>query len=106
MSKWAKSTARIAWAWALRNCVQVRPAAGCGIYSGGVQDSPDRGCGDAAAKSNQFAVEASVSPGRVLPRQLNDQITNGLRGDWSSWSTALGPAALDQLGVPAQQGAG
>jgi len=77
------------------------------IYSGGVQDLPDRGCGDAVAEPDEFTVDSSASPGRVLPRQLEHQIADGPRGRWSSWSSSrIGPAARDQLGVPAQQGAG
>ena len=30
------------------------------IYSGGVQDLPDRGCGDAVAEPDEFAVDSSV----------------------------------------------
>jgi hypothetical protein len=37
-------------------------SAGCGIYSGGLQDLPDRGRGDAVAKSDEFAVDSSVYP--------------------------------------------
>ena len=41
-------------------------ACGCGVDSGVVEDLPDRGCSEAVAEPGEFAVDAAVSPGRIL----------------------------------------
>ena len=59
------------------------------------------------AESDQFALNASVAPVRVLVGHPQHQGAEGLWGGWaaglSSW---VGPAAGDEVGVPAQQGSG
>jgi AcrR family transcriptional regulator len=46
-------------------------------------------------------------PCRVLSRQLEGQVTDGQRRYWAPrLPPRIGPVALDQLGVPAQQGSG
>jgi hypothetical protein len=61
-------------AWEPRNCRQVGDARrGCS------QDPPDRSCPDAVPQAGEFTLDAPVSPPRVLPGQLLDQLTDLLR---------------------------
>ena len=108
MSTWAKSTARIAWACAVRNCRQVGPdRRGAGSMPAALQDRPDGGGGDSVAESDELALDASVAPGRVLPGHPQHQGPDRLWGGWAAWlSSWVGPAAGDEVGVPAQQGSG
>jgi hypothetical protein len=70
-----------------------------GIDPGDPKDLPHRRRGDLVAESDQFAVDASVSPSWVFPGQPQHQRPDGLRDGWparlSSW---VGPSAGDQLG--------
>jgi hypothetical protein len=70
-----------------------------------LQDRPYGGGGNPVAESDQFALNASVAPVRVLVGHPQHQGAEGLWGGWtaglSSW---VGPAAGDEVGVPAQQG--
>ncbi len=70
-----------------------------------MKDLPDGGGPDLVAESGEFAVDATVSPGRVLGSQAEDQGTDA-RGDGRSAGSGRlgGPAAGDQLAVPAQDG--
>jgi hypothetical protein len=70
-----------------------------------VKDLPDGGGPDLVAESGEFAVDAAVSPGRVLRSQAQDQAAEA-GGDGGSTESArlAGPAAGDQLAVPAQDG--
>ena len=108
MSTWAKSTARIAWACAARNCRQVGPdRLRGGIDAGGLQDRPDGGGGDPVAESDELALDASVAPGGILSGHPQHQGPDRLRGGWAAGlSSRVGPAAGDEVGVPAQQGSG
>jgi hypothetical protein len=75
------------------------------VDSGGVQDGPDGGGADPVAETGEFAVEASVSPGRVLGDQAEDQGAQAGGDGGSTRSGRLGgPAAGDQLAVPAPDG--
>ena len=61
----AKSQATAAWD--RRNCDQVTSErVGGGVDSGVVEDLPDRGCSEAVAEPGKFAVDAAVSPSRIL----------------------------------------
>ena len=105
MSTWTKSTARIVWACAARNCRQVGPDRSGAGSPGGVEDRPDGGGGDAVVESDELAVDASVAPGGVLAGHLEYQRADRLWGGWAAWlSSRVGPAVGDELGVPAQQG--
>jgi hypothetical protein len=60
------------------------------------------------AEADEFAVDASVSPGRVLVGEAHDQASQ-LGSDWrSAWASlgALGPVSGDSSAVPSQQGFG
>jgi hypothetical protein len=60
-----------------------------------LQDRPDGGGGDGVAESGEFALNASVFPGWVLSAIRTASVRSG---------AGVGPAAGDQLGVPAQRG--
>jgi hypothetical protein len=48
-------------------------ALGRGLDPVALEDFPDRGGGELDAEGGQFAVDASVAPVRVLPRQAQDE---------------------------------
>jgi hypothetical protein len=74
-----------------------------GVDSGGVQDFPDGGDADLVAESGEFAVDAAVAPGGVLGGHAHDQgADTGGDGGATSASGLGGPAASDELPVPAQ----
>ena len=81
-----------------------------GSVRGGVdavvgEDLPHGGLGDRVAEPGEFALDAAVSPGRVLVGESNDQLTQLGAGRWptdaSGWR--LGPVFGDSLAVPSQQ---
>ena len=55
------------------------------VDAGGLQDCPDGGGGDVVAESDQFAVDASVAPGRVLPGHPQHQCPDRLWGGRAAW---------------------
>ena len=68
-----------------------------------MQDLPDGGGADLVAEAGEFAVDASVSPGGVLGGQAHDQGAEASGDGGSTGSGRLGgPAAGDELAVPAQ----
>ena len=78
---------------------------GRGVDAGVVQDGPDGGGADLVAEAGEFAVDASISPGGVLGGQADDQGAQAGGDGWSAGSGRLGgPAAGDELAVPAQDG--
>jgi hypothetical protein len=57
------------------------------------------------AEPDQFTLDASVTPPRVLPRHPQYQRPDRLGERWPAWlSSRVGPPAGDQVGMPAQQG--
>ena len=67
MSTWAKSTARIAWACAARNCRQVGPdRRGAGSMPAAFRIVQTVEAATVVAESDELALDASVAPGRVL----------------------------------------
>jgi hypothetical protein len=50
----------------------------------GGQDPTDGSLADAVAEAEKFALDAAVSPARVLPGQLLDQLADLIRERWSS----------------------
>ena len=56
----------------------------CRVQTGPVQDVPHRRGSDAVAEAEEFAVDAPVTPGRVLPRQPEHQRTDHGRRGWSA----------------------
>ena len=68
-----------------------------------VQDGPDGGGADLVAEAGELAVDASVSPGGVLGGQADHQGAQAGGDGGSTGSGRLcGPAAGDELAVPAQ----
>jgi hypothetical protein len=92
--------------------VQEPPPRGVGAPLGrrgnlqGLEDPVDSGCADQVAELEQFALDSLMSPAVVLGGEPLDE-----RGDLGadrrpSCPVLLGPLAVDQAAVPAQDGAG
>jgi hypothetical protein len=66
---------------------------GCWVDAVGFEDLPDGGGGNAVAESDEFAVDASVAPRRVLGRQAENEAADleavagrpGRRVGWVQW---------------------
>jgi hypothetical protein len=59
------------------------------------------------AESDQLSLDSSVAPAGILVGHLLHEVPDRRCGGWSAWSSVrVGPAAGDELGVPAQQGSG
>jgi hypothetical protein len=88
---------------------ELRPGrpgpARCGVDARGVEDGPYGGGADDVAESGEFAVDAPVAPSRILGGQAHDQgtDTSGNRGSARRGARG-GPAAADEVAVPAQDG--
>jgi hypothetical protein len=80
-------------------------SAWCRIDAGVVEDLPYRRRRQRVAEAAEFAVDAPVSPGRVVARHFQRQIADNSLGRRASTTTGVAPAALDDGGMPAQQGA-
>ena len=57
-------------------------------------------------EAEELALDAPVSPPRVLPGQLLDQRADLIGDRWSSRGFRIGPFVLDQPPVPGEQGTG
>ena len=78
-----------------------------GIDPGRVEDLPDGGGADLVAESGELAVDAAISPGRVLGGQAQDQRADTGGDGGTTWPDGRGgPAAGDELPVPAQDRGG
>jgi hypothetical protein len=56
------------------------------------------------AESNQLTLDSSVTPSGILSGQAQHEGSDMRVGGWPAWpSVRVGPAAGDELGVPAQQ---
>jgi len=74
------------------------------IDAGALEDLPHGRRGDRVAEPDELAVDSAVAPPWVLPRHPQHQIANALRDRWTAGcSPWIGPAAGDELGMPAQQ---
>lgn len=80
-----------------------------GAFGGGVdvvvfEDLPHRRRRDGVAEADEFALDASMPPGRVVLGESHDQSADlGTRWRSSRVSAALGPVAGDSSTVPSQQ---
>jgi hypothetical protein len=75
------------------------------VDSGGVQDSPHGGGADLVAETGELAMDAAIPPRRILGSQAHDQGAQAGGDGRSTGPDGLGgPAAGDQLAVPAQDG--
>ena len=78
-----------------------------GIESGVLQDFPDGRGGHGMAEADQLALDAPVAPAGILAGHPQYEGPDRRCGGWSAWSSVrVGPAAGDELGVPAQQRSG
>jgi hypothetical protein len=58
------------------------------------------------AEDDQFAVDTSVSPGRVLGGEAKDESADLVRCRWSSWSSRGLCPVFGDASLPSQQGVG
>jgi hypothetical protein len=95
----------IPWAWAVRNCRQLGPSPPRRrIDPGPVQDFPHRAGRDLVAQPGQFALDAPMPPTWIVPGQPQHQIPDRPgRPRPSAPAARIGPAAADQVPMPAQQ---
>ena len=78
-------------------------ALGCGVDPGLLQDLPDGRGADFASQAEQFAVDPSISPSQVLPREAQDQLPQCFRRRWSARTAVwTGPLPGHEACVPAQ----
>jgi hypothetical protein len=79
----------------------------CGVDAGGMQNLPNRGGADLVAEAGELAVDASIFPCRILGGRAEDQGAQAGGDGRSPGPCRLGgPAAGDQLAMPAQDGGG
>ena len=101
-----KSQASRASAWERRKLAQVvEVRSGAGSIPACVEDLPHGGGGDLDAEDEEFAVDAPVAPGRVLPCQAQHQQADGADGARSARAPGAGSgrvAARQEVPVPAQ----
>jgi hypothetical protein len=89
---------------------EAPPASVCSAWcwpgAGGGQDAADRARAQAMSKPGEFAVDASVAPGRVLLRQAQHQLTDLVAEGRAAGLVWIGPLLGGQAAVPGQQRAG
>jgi hypothetical protein len=76
----------------------------CRRYPPLLEDPADRGCADAMAELEQFALDALVVPGRVLAGQLFDQGGDRVVDGWATGAVRVGPFLGDNAAVSPQDG--
>ena len=91
-------------AWAFRNCRHVADARRGAGPPGGGQDPADRPLPHPVPQPVHLALDAPVSPARVLPRQALHQRPHFIRDRRASRRARIGPFSTDQATVPGQQG--
>ena len=85
------------------------PPAGGRVPRGGIQTvtaqyRADRGGRDLDAEALEFALDALVAPGGVLPRQADNQLLHLLIQRWpAGLAVRVDPGAREEPSVPAQQ---
>ena len=58
-------------------------------------------------ETDQFAVDAAISPRRVVGRHLDHKSAQRYGCGWTSWwSVRLGPVTCDSTAMPTQEGVG
>ena len=70
------------------------------------QDPADRAGADVVPESSELALDAAVSPARVLPCQPDDELAELVVDARAAWRVRVGPFLGDQASVPGQQGGG
>ena len=99
-----KSHATIPAAWARRNVVHDsddRP--GAGSMPARLEDRPHGRRGDGDAEPGEFAVDAAVTPRRVLSSEADDQ-SDGSRPRWMAGRADAGRSSGSRRGVDANPG--
>src|SRR5262249_34848490 len=82
-------------------------ASGCGLDAVTLEHVPDATRREPDPEPDQFAMDALVSPTRVLRRQTQDQLPRLCEQRRPAWPSALTrPAAADEVTMPAQSVAG
>jgi hypothetical protein len=71
--------------------------------AGVLEDRPDGRCGDSDAEPGEFAVDAPVSPRRVLSRETDDRAAGFDCGGWPAGPVRVGPVVRDESPMPTQQ---
>jgi len=72
----------------------------------GCQDAADRAGADMVSESGELALDAAVSPARVLLCQADDELTKLTVEARATGRVRVGPSLADQPAVPGQQGGG
>jgi hypothetical protein len=75
----------------------------CRPDSAGGEDTADRAGTHSMTEPDQLSLDSSMSPGRVLPRQAQDQVADVVADPWAAGSVRIGPASGHQAAVPTQQ---
>jgi hypothetical protein len=76
---------------------------GCGADASVIEDLPDGRWRERVAGAGEFAVDAPVSPDRVVARHFQRQIAgSSLDSRAARTAVRVAPVALDDAGVPAQ----
>ena len=103
VSTWVKSQARMPSAWAARNCRQLcPPRCGAGSTPGPAQDQPHGRGRQPMAEPGQLAVDSAVTPAGVVRGHPQHQLPDARPGQWPTAAARNGPAAADQIPMPAQ----
>jgi hypothetical protein len=102
---WKKSAARIdrAGLGGQERAPCLAAPIGCGADGSVIEDLPDGRWRERVAEAGECAVDAPVSPDRVVARHFQHQIAGSSLGSRASTTAVrVAPAALDDVGVPAQ----
>jgi hypothetical protein len=68
------------------------------------QDAADRACADMVSEAGQLALDAPVSPARIVPCQANDEFAELAVDAGATGRARVGPFLGDQASVPGQEG--
>jgi hypothetical protein len=74
----------------------------CGAEVGGGEDSADGACAQVMSEPGEFGLDASVSPGWILLRQTQHEVTDLIADRWAAGAVRVGPFFRDQAAVPGQ----
>ena len=72
----------------------------------GGQDAADGASADVVTEAGELALDAAVSPARVLLCQADDELTKVAVEARATRRVRVGPSLGDQAAVPGQQGGG
>ena len=72
----------------------------------GGQDAADGASADVVTEAGELALDAAVSPARVLPCQPDDELTEHAVDARTTRPARVGPLLGEQAAVPGQEGGG